>query len=113
VRTLVQHRQLVSFFNDLKVTDREPVIPAAQYFGTKGFFHDYNAALHEPINAAMKKVWRDGFDELQSGDLDPRDLAARVANAAADTDSPPTGQSRGEEILKMWKLLSAKSKPSE
>ncbi len=110
VRTLVEHRQLVSFFNDLKVTDPEPVIPAAQYFTTRGFFHSYDAALHEPLTEASAKVWRQGFTELQSGALDPRDLAAQVAKAAADTDSPPTEQSRGEEILKMWKLLSAKSK---
>jgi hypothetical protein len=113
VRTLVEHRQLVSFFNDLKVTDSEPVIPAAQYFATRGFFHSYDAALHEPLTEATAKVWRQGFAELQSGNLDPRDLAARVAKAAADTDSPPTGLSRGEEILRMWKLLSAKRKPSK
>jgi hypothetical protein len=108
VRTLVEHRQLVSFFNDLKVTDPEPVIPAAQYFGTRGFFHSYDAALHEPLTEAMQQVWRQGFAELQSGDLDPRDLAAQVAKAAADTDSPQKGQSRGEEVLRMWKLLAVK-----
>ena len=113
VRTLVEHRQLVSFFNDLKVTDPEPVIPAAQYFATRGFFHSYDAALHEPLTEATAKVWRQGFAELQSANLDPRDLAARVAKAAADTDSLPTEQSRGEEILRMWKLLSAKRKPSK
>lgn len=111
VRTLVKHRHLVSFFNDLKVTDPEPVIAAAQYFATRGFFHSYDAALHEPLTEATAKVWRQGFAELQSGNLDPRDLAARVAKAAADTNSPPTGLSRGEEILKMWKLLSAQKKP--
>lgn len=106
VRTLVRHGQMVSFFNDQKVTDPGPVIPAAQYFGTKGFFHDYNANLYEPLTEAVEQVWRNGFAELQSDSFNPQELAAKVAKAAADTDSPATGQSRGEQILKMWKGLS-------
>ena len=61
--------------------------------------------ISEQVTEAMQQVWHQGFDALQSGSLDPRDLAAQVANAATGTDSPPTGLSRGEEILKMWKLL--------
>jgi hypothetical protein len=107
VRTLVERRQLLSFFNDMKVTDPDPVIPAAQYFGTKGFFHSYDAALHEPLTEAMEQVWRQGFAELQSGDLDPRNHAAHVAKAAG-ADSPESGRTRGEEILKMWNKLGPK-----
>jgi hypothetical protein len=107
VRTLVERRQLLSFFNDLKVTDPDPVIPAAQYFGTKGFFHSYDAALHEPLTEAMEQVWRQGFAELQSDDLDPRKHAAHVAKAAG-ADSPESGRTRGEEILKMWNNLGPK-----
>jgi len=106
VRILVERRQLASFFNDLKVTDPGPVIPAAQYFGTRGFFHCYDARLHEPLTEAVQKVWQQGFNELQSGSLNPRKLAARVSKAAS-TKSPETGRTRGEEILKMWKQLSA------
>lgn len=38
LRTLVTSRVMVSFFNDTDVTSNDPRIPAAQYFGTKGFF---------------------------------------------------------------------------
>lgn len=107
VRTLVENQQLLSFFNDLKVTDPDPVIPAAQYFATKGFFHSYDAALHEPLSEAMAEVWREGLAELRSGDLDPGALAARVANAASAA-SPETGRARGEELLEMWRLLGSK-----
>ena len=87
----------IESLNDLKVTDPDPVIPAAQYFATRGFFHSYDASLHEPLTEAMQRVWHQGFEALRSGALDPRDLAAQVANAATGTDSPPTGLSRGEE----------------
>ena len=52
----------------------------------------------------MEQVWRQGFAELQSGDLDPRKHAVHVAKAAG-TNSPESGRTRGEQILKMWKLL--------
>ncbi len=105
VRTLVQHQHLVSFFNDLKVTDPDPVIPAAQYFAAKGFFHSYDAAVHEPLSERLAKVWGEGLAALLAGRLDHQQLAVSVAEAAADTDSPATGRSRGEELRKMWKLL--------
>jgi len=102
VRTLVERRQLVSFFNDLKVTDPEPSIPAAQYFGTKGFFHDYNARLDEPLSEAVAKVWADGVAQLSEGALNPGELAARVQKAEAG-DSAPTNRTRGEVIQEMWR----------
>jgi hypothetical protein len=105
VRALVERRHLVSFFNDLKVTYPGPAIPAAQYFGTRGFFHSYDAHLHEPLTEAMEKAWRDGFARFQSGDLDPHRLAARVLEAAS-IKSPETGRTRGEEILRMWRQVS-------
>ncbi len=104
LRTLVQRQQLVSFFNDLKATDLNPAVPAAQYFGTKGFFHDYNARLQEPLTVAMAKVWQHGLVELESGTLDPRQLAVRV-RTAVDTDSPETGKTRGQTLLSMWKQI--------
>lgn len=102
VRTLVERRQLVSFFNDLKVTDPDPSIPAAQYFGTKGFFSDYNARLHQRLTEAVAKLWDDGLVQLNEGTLDPNALAARVQKAES-SDSLPTNRMRGEVIKEMWK----------
>ena len=101
VRTLVARRHLVSFFNDLKVTDTDPAIPAAQYFGTKGFFGNYNARLGEPLTKAVAELWTEGLARLESGTLDPNDLAARVHRAEAAA-SPPTGRTRGDVIREMW-----------
>ena len=56
VRKLVQQRFHISFFNDVNANDPTLAIAAAHYFGTKGFFHDYNARLNEPLTEAVAKV---------------------------------------------------------
>jgi hypothetical protein len=97
VRTLVAHRQLVSFFNDLKVDAQDSRIPAAEYFATQGFFANYNARLDEPLKTATAAAWSQKFD-------DPRKRAAAVA-AAEKSDSPPSGKTRGEVLMALYKAL--------
>lgn len=87
VRKLVERRQLVSFFNDTNPRDGESEALAAQYFGTKGFFADYNARLDELLTEAVAEVWLDGIKALNDRQLDPNALARRVAQAEK-TDSP-------------------------
>ncbi len=106
LQTLVNRRQLVSFFNDVKVTDPDPAIPAAQYFATRGFFSDYNARLDEPVTEAIQTIWREGFDQLQAGTLDPRKLAEKIHSAQL-AGSPLLSRSRGEAILELWRQLMA------
>lgn len=81
LRALVENRQLVSFFNDIKVDDPEPSIPAAQYFGTKGFFHDYDARLTEPLKLATGKLWAAAAAKLRAGQGDANALARAVAES--------------------------------
>jgi hypothetical protein len=88
VRTLVERRHLVSFFNDLKVDGPDPWIPAVQYFGAKGFFHDYNARPDEPLKEATGRIWAKGFADLQQGRLDPNALARAVAQAEGGEGTP-------------------------
>lgn len=95
LRKLVTTHVMVSFFNDLDVASDDPRIPAAQYFSTKGFFADYNARLDEPLKAATEKVWAQKFD-------DPRQRAAAVA-IAEKSDSPPSGKTRGEVLMTLFK----------
>lgn len=79
LRTLAAARHLVSFFNDVKADAPDAWIPAAQYFGTKGFFHDYNARPDEPLTHATAQAWSNALRALREGGLDPRALAATVA----------------------------------
>jgi hypothetical protein len=81
VRALCERRSMVAFFNEVDVSADEPWIAAVQYFGTKGFFHDYNARLTEQLKPATGKAWADGFSKLLKGELDPNAFAHVVGEA--------------------------------
>jgi spermidine/putrescine-binding protein len=104
LKTLVTNRMMVTFFNDVEVSDEAACIPAAQYFGTKGFFGDYDARLDEPVRDAVWKLWREGFEKLQRGTLVPADLVTAI-HAAEQGDSPSSNQTRGAILLRLWNQL--------
>lgn len=83
VKTVVARRHLVSFFNDLKVDGPEAWIAAAQFFGTKGFFHDYNVRPNEPLKIATAKLWT-----APARRLEPAARAREIA-LAEKSASPP------------------------
>jgi flavin-dependent dehydrogenase len=81
VRKLAESRVMVSFFNDVDVTADEPWIAAVQFFGTKGYFHDYNARAGEPLKTDTAKQWAKGLALLSGGELDVAAQARAVAQA--------------------------------
>jgi hypothetical protein len=103
IRTLCEAGFLVSFFNE-----RDALQPALQYFGTKGFFHDYNARLDEPLRAATAKLWAEGFAKLRAGQLDPNALARAVAAAEQTAPLAEPRSKRGATLQQMWSELNAK-----
>jgi len=92
VRTLVKAGCVVTFFNEREAIENS----SAQYFGTKGFFHDYNARLNEPLKPASAKLWADAT-------LDPNARARAVAESekSAETGTP----TRGAVLQSMWESL--------
>lgn len=104
VKTLVSNRFMLSFFNDVDVTSDDPRIAAAQYFGTKGFFHNYSARLNEPLTEAVRALWREAAESLPQGGLDAAKLA-QTLHAAETQDSPRTGTQRGDYLLQLWKPI--------
>jgi hypothetical protein len=82
----------------------DPRVAAAQYFGTKGFFADYNARLSEPLTESVRTVWQEGSAKLQQGTLDPGKLAVAV-RAAEARDSERTNVRRGDYLLQLWNRL--------
>jgi hypothetical protein len=120
LRTLAEKRVMLSFFNDVDMAGADLAIAAAQYFGTKGFFPDYNARLREPLKQATGKLWADAAARIKG--LDPMVVARSVAEAEADPGTPMTGAqfaallpgkpsgaesaiSRGEALQLLWKTL--------
>jgi hypothetical protein len=90
IRKLATSRVMVSFFNDVDVATDDAWVPATQFFGTKGFFHDYNARPKEPLTSATAKLWVDGMTKLLEGKLDIAALARSIAqseDAASDSIS--------------------------
>ena len=107
VRKLAASRVMITFFNDVDGTENNERVIAAQYFGTKGFFADYDARLDEPLTQILSTVWQAGFEKLVSGQLDPTALAQAVASADRK-EAAPTSRTRGEMLLTMWKQLLAR-----
>ena len=83
----------------------DPRVPAAQYFGAKGFFSSYDANLDEPLTEGLRSVWEAGLQQLRDGTLEPMRLAEHVRRAESQT-SPATGQKRGNFLLAQFNRLS-------
>jgi hypothetical protein len=127
VRTLVEQKQLVSFFNDMNPSEADACIPAAQYFATKGFFADYDAKPQKLLSQTTAALWAEGFKQLRAGKLDPNDLAKRIAKAGDDDATvsgtqfwqqiagvlrkagEPAQLTRGAALQMMWRVLGTKS----
>lgn len=97
VRTLAEKQFLVSFFNDVKVTNEEAWIPAVQYLGTQGFFEDYDVHAAARLDMLTGKLWVEALAKLlgdngqnESGGNNSgiaRQLATSLAQAAAIRDA--------------------------
>jgi hypothetical protein len=90
VRALCERRSMIAFFNDVDVSTDASWIAAVQYFGTKGFFHDYNARMGEPLKHSTGIVWAEGLKKLRAGKLDPMAQATAVAKSEASNSKPMT-----------------------
>lgn len=88
VRRLADRRQLITFFNDIKVDAPEPWIPAAQYLGTRGFFAGYDLRSAAPLTTALAAHWARTFTAMSSEGFDPT-AAARQSADIEKQDSPP------------------------
>ena len=121
LRRLANARVMITFFNDIELGADDPRVPAAQYFGAKGFFSSYDARLDEPLTEGVRSVWEEGLSALRKGRLDPMTLARKVRQAEAadsgvvDFARNPKGQefwriplqacTRGEAMLSMWRAI--------
>jgi hypothetical protein len=127
LRTLIERRSFVSFFNDVNPRDGDPVVLAAEYFATKGFFGGYDATLDAPLSEVLGLLWADGLKQLNAGRLDARGFAQRVTVAEASASAPmsvdewmillpdskdhrpqklgPNGLRRGDALVMLWERL--------
>ncbi len=104
IRKLASSHTTISFFNDVDITSDAPEVAASQYFGTKGFFANYNARLGAPLTEAVKTAWNEGFEQLQKGALDTVRLTKAV-HAAEAKKSPPVQDMRGAFLSGLFAKL--------
>lgn len=79
LRTLVEHRTIISFFNDVHVEDGARWTPAVQFLGTKGFFNSYDARPGDPLRAGTAEVWTRVAGRLAAREsYDPNEEARRL-----------------------------------
>lgn len=103
VRTLAEKRQLISFFNDVKVTGEAAWIPAVQYFGTKGFFASYDARAEAPLDSETAGAWHVALDYLAVRKLKPGAIATRLQKLKS-SDRTVTGE-QFQAMLRQSKSL--------
>ncbi|HEX3872138.1 MAG TPA: FAD-dependent oxidoreductase, partial [Pirellulales bacterium] len=90
LRTLVEWRMFVSFFNDVKGEVPESWVQATQYFGARGFFHSYDAQPAAPLKRTTAQVWADAIKKLRSTHVDVGAIARDVAEADKIQSEPIT-----------------------
>ncbi len=82
-RALAGKKMLLSFFNDVEAGANESWQAAVQFFGTCGFFHDYNARLQEPLRASTAAIWAGALTDIQSGALNAEYVVKKVMESEA------------------------------
>lgn len=100
IRTLAGSHSMITFFNDLDISKDDPAIIAAQVFSTKGFFHDYDARLDQPLKTETAQAW---LRALTDDALNAEKTAQAVAQAEAGT-SPAVTRESWTRLLKEHKF---------
>ncbi len=100
LRTLAANHIMLAFFNDLDVSSDDPAVAASQYFGTKGFFADYDARLGEPLKRSTAKVWGEGFRRLRAAPVDAMALM-RAVHAGDPADDPAVPASEFAALIRV------------
>ncbi len=80
---LVDRGILLTFFNDLDMSENSPEVSAIQYLGTKGFFSSYNAFPKDELSKGLAEIWIAAAEGLRQGTNDPQKTAKAVRAAQA------------------------------
>jgi hypothetical protein len=77
-QTLAEKRSMVTFFNDFYINGEQTWIPAVQYFGTKGFFPEYDAKPLNELDRATAGLWVEGVLNIKNKSLNVNELAQKI-----------------------------------
>jgi hypothetical protein len=113
LRTLATKRVMISFFNDVDLGGAAPWNPAAQYFGTRGFFHDYDVRAEEPLKAATAKLWVRALHRTGRSQTSPTDLARLIAIAETSPETATSPGTTAADFTNLSGLDAADTAPDE
>ncbi|WP_242406234.1 FAD-dependent oxidoreductase [Halostagnicola larsenii] len=82
---LAENAVMLSFFNDLEVTDDESWTAAVQFLGTRGFFESYDADPEAPLTAPVASEWAETAAALVAGESQDATERARILMDASGT----------------------------
>jgi hypothetical protein len=97
---LVENGFALTFFNDVEVGNGSRRSVAMQFFGTRGFFADYDARADDQLTNGTAELWASGFSSLSRDDHDSNSLARRIYKLQTDSEIP----TRKSEFIEMLKV---------
>ena len=103
IRTLSENHSMISFFNDMDLSKKDAEIAAAQILSTRGFFHDYDARLDEPLKQETAAVWLNAFSAPKQEEAQTQ-ITAKAVAAAERGSSPAMTREAWHELLQGLKL---------
>ncbi len=83
LRSLAEHRFLLSFFNDVEGHEDAKWFPAIQYLGAQGFFGSYDAKPFDTLKEPLASRWIEQTEELLRGSR-PNATGVARTNLAAE-----------------------------
>ena len=89
LRSLAEHRFLLSFFNDIEGHEDAKWFPAIQYLATQGFFATYDAKPFDALKEPLASTWIEQTEELLRGSRPNATDVARTNLAAENKAGLP------------------------
>lgn len=93
-RALVRRGVMLSFFNDFDMSTDGGWVAAVQYFGTKGFFSDYEAHPEAALDVRTARQWALAIVQMMTNTLDAAQNARFVAGIQPDETTVSTDDLR-------------------
>lgn len=89
---------MITFINEFDMSAPTESQKAMQFFGAKGFFHEYHVRPAEPLDAATAREWAVAYADWKNGTLDPLTRARCIA-ALAGSEAGPVDASTFRDML--------------
>ena len=88
---LASNGVMVSFFNDIDVASREAWVAAVQFWGTQGFFANYDARPKELLTKRIAGIWVQAVKDFLQNNHESMKTLRELQSVITEEDEPITG----------------------